>query len=386
MLPFVRRRAYGQDVVNAKSESSLSSGIQVKLVHEFRNAYLLAVSPDGKRVCMYFTKHPRDTFTFRGGRWKHDNSPDNPDEILRVLEIGTWKAIDSVRLRYKTVSASFFAGSEALYAETMAIPDDRYRTSQRIIINLHDGSMKEVMRPEPSAHCSALSDRTLLGVVGTGETEALILTTFPDFREVTRAPCAVSGHRAAFSGGSNLALSADRKMAAYGVDRSIVCRRTRDLSVVWTSQIEPDYPLGARCISISADGNRIAAAIIDTAFVEDQRKYYVGVYDGKDGSLLAKLPINGFAGLAISPGGKFLAVGERIEAKADPQDVQLLVSLFEIASGKQVARFVHDHFHIGRGEWVNSHFGTNGIQFTGDGKYLVTSSIHAKVWELEGVS
>jgi hypothetical protein len=137
---------------------------------------------------------------------------------------------------------------------------------------------------------------------------------------------------------------------------------------------------------MSADGNRIAAAILDTAFVEHQRKYYIGVYDGRDGSLLAKLPINGDAGLAISPNGKFLAVGERIEAKADPPDVQLVVSIFDIASGKQVARFVHDHFHVGRGEGVNSHFGINGIQFAGDGKYLITSSIHARVWELEGIS
>ncbi|HEX4808651.1 MAG TPA: hypothetical protein VH325_06970 [Bryobacteraceae bacterium] len=374
-------------MANAKTESSSSSGVQVKLVHEFPNAYLLALSPDSKCVCLYFTKHQRDTFTFRGGRWKHDNAKDDTDEVLRVLEIGTWKAIDSVRLRYQTVNTSFFADGKALYAETAAIPDDRYHTSQRVIINLQDGGREEVIQPEPSAHCSALRERTLLGVVGNAViTDALILTTFPAFKEISRAPFAVTGDRAAFPSSSNLSFSADRKMIAYGVDLSIVCRRSQDLSLVWTSPIEPVYALGAWRISMSADGNRIAAAILDTGYVENQRKYYVGVYDGRDGSLVAKLPINGYAGLAISPNGKFLAVGERIEAKADPQDVQLAVSIVDIMSGEQVARFVHDHFHIGRGEWVNSYFGINGIQFTADGKYLITSSIHTKVWELEGVS
>jgi hypothetical protein len=47
-----------------QSENPGATPLQPKLVKEFRNAYLMAVSPDGAKVCLYFTKHPLMTFTF----------------------------------------------------------------------------------------------------------------------------------------------------------------------------------------------------------------------------------------------------------------------------------------------------------------------------------
>src|SRR5579863_3483505 len=56
-------RAFGQDGREAAPE--------LKLVHDFKNAMLHAVSPDGKRLCLYFSRNPHDTFNWsRGGPWK----------------------------------------------------------------------------------------------------------------------------------------------------------------------------------------------------------------------------------------------------------------------------------------------------------------------------
>jgi hypothetical protein len=175
--------------------------------------------------------------------------------------------------------------------------------------------------------------------------------------------------------------SSDRGKFAYCTDRSIVVRRSSDLGVAWTREVERDY-FGAPRLAISSDGSRVAAAVVDTTFVEQQRKYYIEVYTGSEGTPISRLPLKGDAGLAISPDGNRLAVGERLNSTARANETQLAVSIFDIASGQQVARIIHDQFRIAKGEWVNSHFGTHGIQFTSDGKFLITSSVHTKIWEL----
>src|SRR5580765_5155777 len=95
----------------------------------------------------------------------------------------------------------------------------------------------------------------------------------------------------------------------YATDHTIVCRHTDDLELSWIRQVEPEF-FGALRVAISANGFRVAAAIVDTTFVADQRNYYVGVFDGKDGAIVARLSLNGSAGIALSPDGKFLAIGE----------------------------------------------------------------------------
>jgi hypothetical protein len=77
-----------------------------------------------------------------------------------------------------------------------------------------------------------------------------------------------------------------------------------------------------------------------------------------------------------------LAVGERLDPPAGSKETQLVVSIFDVASGQRIDTVIHDRFRIGRGEWVNSHFGVAGIQFSSDGKNLITSGTHTKIWEL----
>jgi WD40 repeat protein len=94
---------------------------------------------------------------------------------------------------------------------------------------------------------------------------------------------------------------------------------------------------------------------------------------------LSRLPLKGDAGIAISPDGKRLAVGERID---QTDEAELAVSIWDRLTGVRLARIVHDHLRADRGDWVNSHFGIQGIQFTSDGKYLITSGTRTRVWDL----
>jgi len=363
------------------------SGVRLKLVQEFANALLLAVSPDGKRVCLYFDKHPQETFNWRGGFWKHDNT--NAGIVLRVTELSSGKTVHSAKPRQKTWRASFFRDGERLYAETLAFRNGAAFVSQQLVIDLQDGTTQEHLRPEhpeqASVYCVALQDRIVLATEADGKTrrvETLIRMQLPEYTTLTRAPFPVRSEREQFGWETGVVISVDRKTFAYGTDHTIVYRSTEDLSVIWTRRIEDSY-FGVWRVAISANQSRVAAAVIDTAFIEQQRKFYVGIYDAGDGSPLARLEVNGTEGIDISPDGRLLAVGERIQSSETPE-TELAVSLYDISIGQPVARVVHDRFRIRPHEGINSHFGLRGIQFTPDGRYLLTSSIRTKVWEFEG--
>ena len=89
-------------------------------------------------------------------------------------------------------------------------------------------------------------------------------------------------------------------------------------------------------------------------------------------------------GLALSPDGKLLAVGQSVPA-GDKQNVDLFVDVYEIASSRRIARELHCRVPPGRFQNLNGSFSTSGIQFTPDGRWLVTSGYdRTKVWEVLG--
>ena len=124
---------------------------------------------------------------------------------------------------------------------------------------------------------------------------------------------------------------------------------------------------GVRSFSMTPDGGIVAAAVMDTMFIADQKNYYIGVFKGRDGSPVARLHLNGFESMAISPDGKLLGVGQRIRLKSG--EMQPTVNIHDIASGTQVATVIRDRLRVGRKDFGNDEI---NCQFTPDGKYLVT--------------
>jgi len=55
---------------------------------------LLAVSPDGRKMCIFSSTHPQETFDFQKGRWVHEDLKRERDR-LQVVELGTWSTIYS---------------------------------------------------------------------------------------------------------------------------------------------------------------------------------------------------------------------------------------------------------------------------------------------------
>ena len=315
--------------------------------------------------------------------------------MLRVVELQTGNTIYATQLRSMVVSASFFADGRRLYVETFPLTEaegGRATVFQQAVIDLETRRLDQQLRALGTGYI-ALNGPSLLGhefSLQTSQTTSLVLAALPDYKEIARVPFAVGQEperygRPAVTGRGMIyghdtvpVISADRNAVVYATGHSIVCRRTSNLDVLWTHLIEPDY-LGAWALDLTPDGGRVAAAIVGGSAAADQDKFYIGVYDGKDGSSIARLPLNGREGVAISPDGRLLAVSQQA-ALADG-GIEPTVNIYDVASGSQVGKTTHSAVSV-------SGFGNSGkakidSHFTPDGKYLITSGLSdTTVWAI----
>ncbi len=105
-------------------------------------------------------------------------------------------------------------------------------------------------------------------------------------------------------------LSDSRRVLAYSFDNILVCRRIDDLALLWAKAL--DVELETYRLAVSADGQRVAASLADRANGRIPGQYYIGIYEGKTGveitrlPLVARTPVDGSAEVALSPDGKLV--------------------------------------------------------------------------------
>lgn len=375
--PILIGRAVGQS--RRSGADYFVAPFAVQLVKEIKDAFLFAVSPDGKYMSLYFTRRLHETFVYRAGQWnKASGMAGQKDEVLRVIEMGSWRTAYSIQLRATAFLSSFFPDRERLYAGTLGFRNGDQYTHQQVIADLRTGELSERLR---DGLFEAINGQMLLGAVSStpyGD-DVLILVKLPDYEEVARVPARVGDDRYKFR--TDLMLSSMGATFAYTLDNTIVCRRTEDLSVIWTRQVHPEF-LTVWKLAFSARSGRIAAAAVDLRSPSETTGFFVGIYDANDGTPVTSLPVNGFDGLAISPDGRLLAVGKRVP-DSRTRDLHLVVYIYDIASGQELASELHDSVPPGRFQVLDGSFSHFGIQFTPDGKYLVTSGYkRTKVWAL----
>ena len=354
-----------------------ANGLRVRMVKQFKNGHLLDTSPDGSKICLFFGRAV-ESFSWRGA-WKRDGV-DAGKTSLVVIEVGTWRAICSVALRERPIAASFFPDGEVVYAETMAFRTAARYVRQQLLIAVQDCRVEENLRAEKPEEMStyysqALADRTLLGTQLKRRERfyALVRARVPTYDELQQEDISP---RETFGTPTTVMTSSDRKILAYAVDHSVVCRRSDNLKIVWQRLV--DLRLEVSQLAISSDGSRVAISAVNTRFVEQQREYYVAVLNGRDGSLISKVPVNGDVGIDISPDGNFLSVSQR-KADARPQRIRPSVQIYEVDSHQLVATVSHDEVST-RDGYIG---GLLQSRFTSDGKYLITfGDDDTRVWEL----
>jgi hypothetical protein len=257
---------------------------------------------------------------------------------------------------------------------------------QRVLIDLKSGASKETAVDRWDFErfnmwYYALSDRVLLGEEHnnkTNSTDFLVRSQLPDYKESKRVPFAEKRVPPPGTWETAISISGNRKAVVYTVDKRVIYRRTDDLEVVWEREIHTKKLLFRTAISF--DG-QLVAMCAGTGFVSVERNPDIYVFDGRDGTpsthVTGTTLVNA---LAISPDHRLLAIAENLPPPKLKGNTQANVIVFDTNSGKELTRVVHDEFQP-RSNPDHS-IRADGLRFTSDGKYLVSSGLHTKVWEI----
>jgi hypothetical protein len=375
-------RGLGERAMAQESYSAFNGELSV--AKEFNDAFLRAVSPEGSRICLYFTHRPNVAFTFR----RKAETLDRRGDHIAVIESGSWKTVYSGPVSSVWGSAGFFPGTDSLYLETLvSIPGGA--TTKRLIVDIRSGGRTEFTLKDRAENLHLdfnflpLTGKTLLGVgsaTAPFRYSTLVVATLPDFEEAARVWFAVPPGTDPDGYETFPAVAGDRKKLFYAFGRVLVCRQTEDLALLWTRTIDNNL-LNGQILAVSADGMRLAASFMGTETKGPERTPFIEIYDGRDGSLVRRLAENGDQGMALSPTGRWLAVAKSIR-KSDA--IHLLIDMYDAMSGQLIASAVHDRVPPGRLQSLNGQFhNSNSLQFTSDGKYLLSSANNlVKVWQV----
>lgn len=351
---------------SAFAQPMTADSLKVTLAREFAHARLLHVSPDGTKLCLE--------------DWNTSGYP------IRVVELGTGKIIFIGGFRQRALEVGFFADGQALF---LGFAGGKGGVGARqIMVDLKSGeATTRTYNTEVSQYFEffqPIHERELLvthyakpGL----NVEWLARFESSPYHELQRAKLSAG---LSDSASISTALSDDRSVAVYIFDGNLVMRRTRDLEILWTRDIEAGF--GTRPLRVSAHGDYVVASVGRPTggkfdFGRPGRFTYpglfIGLYDGKTGDELTRLPLDGSQGPAISPDGKLLAVS--VCEAGRKGDVLPAVHLYNVASGARIATVFHDRIPPGRHQWLVA--GCSG-SFTADGRYLVTAGMVTKVWNL----
>jgi FOG: WD40 repeat len=371
-IPFMVQRAHGQSAIADRSGTSFGD-LPVRLIKELKHLELRDVSADGSRICAYATRNPMRSFVWNGAWTEKKNQVRDGEKALRIIDAASWNTTFAAKLPAMPYPPTgFFADGKAVYVE---IPGVGGGGTLHLVINLQTGEQQEHLVPykpdELSFSYRPLTDRLLLGKGNskkTAHSEVLVKVELPSYREISRV--AYAGVRSPSTGRTEapMVVSPDRKTFLCSYDNTVVCRRSKDLGIVWTQKIDQERMIWR--LALSPDASLAAASASN----------HVSVLDGKDGRELIRLPVDeAHEGLAISPDGKLLAIGLRVHLSGERSGTQPTVLLFDIASGKKLATLVHDQFRDGGREFL---YANVDAFFLPDSKHLITSGLNTKVWEI----
>lgn len=359
-----------------------SSSEGIAPAKEIPNAYLLAISPNAAELCIYTTRHPIRSFSVQPGRIAENVRPGDTEDALRIIDMSTWKCTYATRLPTLPGHGDFFLDNATVLVEAAGVPRMGYL---HLVVDVRNGEKRQKFDPLDSALISeyrALGDRTLIGSVRkypSNVPESLVRVDAQTFREFARRPFEAPGKPELDPKGGGIdgnRLSGDRRRVAYTMFDSVCCHRTDDLSLLWAQRSDPFFIVGQ--LALSWDGGLAAVAEMDVSV----KRFRVRILRGEDGTEVARVGADASQGLALSPDGRTLAAAQQVGVPGDKMHLQPSVLLFDVASSRKIATLVQDKFPGDgrRGEFLLSGF--NAIQFTADGKRLVTSGRRVKVWDL----
>lgn len=369
----------GQGIENRKK-------LRAILSKEFRFSILTAISSDGRRLALLATG-PNATLPSSKKGWMGTDRIDPGNDRIQIVDSQTWARLgESPTGGASTTIASFFTDSLFLFSEHLVVKGGQ---AVRKILSFDMKVILEDKRPYSDAmgsHTSldALADNLLLGLEysdGFGA-EAITLVTTDGWATVKRVPLfpkADPANRLIWQTGPYLSL--DRRFFAQSIGLDVSFRKSATLELVWRRKVEPGW--SPMRLGVSLHGDYVAMGLGQSPYRSDVRPAAVTVVAGSDGSVISHFRVEGIGGVAISPDGKMVAVGEEVQLDENLEDTQMNVNIYDVPTGQLLLKLEHDRRRVTRGSWAD--FGlsyANGLHFTPDGSQLISSGTHTKVWKL----
>lgn len=379
--PFVRDHfvptVSGQDIKVQKE-------MRASVAKDLRFFRVLALSNDGRRMALLATSPG-------SARTSIEKAPVNRKAVtpksnrIQVVDTHTWVRLgESQNSGNSTTNVSFFADSQSIYCESVK--------SGTLIREILGPDMQTVLGDkvpfwdDTGRHTSlvALSGHHLLGLEMSIDfgTEAISLVSAEGWATVKRVALfqklEASNKRARITGAH---LSLDRRFFAQAIDMDVLFRSSADLALAWRRKWAPGWsPIR---LGVSVTGEFVAVGLEQSSHRANEHPGAVTVVAGRDGSIINHFRVDGIEGVAISPDGKLVAVGERIQLDETVGDTQITVNIYDASSGNLVAKLEHDRLRVAPGRGADGSLSYyNGLHFTPDGSRLISSGLHTKVWKL----
>ena len=301
----------GVGASTAAPDTPADAEITVRLSKEIKNARLLDLSPDGTKLCLYFSRSPVRSFRLSGEAWKENNAPiRDREEALKIINLDSWAQVFATRFPRCHTMAVFFADGMEVYVGIPGVNEAGGSGNMHLLIDLRDSrTLERFARYSPDElmfFYSALGNGILLGDGRDPKpNRSEVAAESPAFKEISRAPFAVGPRLGPRETETPISVSRDRKTFAYGVDDKVVYRDASDLSVIWTATMKPSLQLW----HVALSGRYVAASSDGYADwpPKQVQEGYVGILDKATGREATRIYADASEGVAISPDERFLS-------------------------------------------------------------------------------
>lgn len=356
------------------------------LVREFERAQLLAMSPTGEWICLHQGSGIRRWGQTRSGWFERTEKTPAGIVILRFPSLQLeWSRSSSSSLREY---ASFFSDGRRLFGERFAAA----YSDQRTILDISSRVEKEytMQREKGVSRLSfAYSDDVLLvyeqvlAVELNGFRSSWLRQNSSTGEELDRVGYAPDGALLDRGRGEAIpCVSLDREVIVHVFEGRIVMRLSKDLTVRWVRPPEPEFT--PRRLGISAGGELVAVAMCDNTKLSSdarQRKFIL-ILNGRDGSVVRRIPVDGSASVAVSRDGSLIAAGAVLEDVPRRGMLRTVVRLFDGGQGAEPKLLTHSEVSVQNR--LASGLGWTGLQFTPDDQFLISSGESTRIWKLDG--
>ena len=156
----------------------------------------------------------------------------------------------------------------------------------------------------------------------------------------------------------------------------LVARDLEALRVLWTFPVRDGQSfLG---MSLSPDGKYLAVAC-GNPFTNKESVLgsEIVILESSSGEIVNSIPVNGSSAIAVSCGGKYLAIGRTISHGKERADMS--VSLYHLMSRGKLAEVNHDRVDT-RATGLLSRF--ERLEFSADSKYLFAFALNSTMWQI----